>query len=230
MKVVIMQPSYLPWLGYFDLMNRCNLFVVYDDVKYTKNDWRNRNKIKTSQGEQWVTVPIEAEGVKKNINMVQTDGGSWANDHIKAFQMNYAKAPFFDELFPIFKDRLEKEMDMDLSKRSRLIDISLDLIYWIKAYLGIKCDITYSSAIGFNNYHKTERLVLICETLGATEYISPNGSKPYLVPEAFEEAGIKLTWQDYSHPTYDQQWGEFKPNMSIIDLLFNKGKESAIII
>jgi hypothetical protein len=207
-----MQPSYIPWLGFFDLIKRCNVFVIYNDVKYTKNDWRNRNKIKTPQGIQWLTIPINQKETHKNINDVVFKYDF--DNHIKALEMNYKRAKYFDEIYAMLI-------------KTYFCGCAPFLLYY---NMSIIHSIIYSSDIGFENHHKTERLVQICKSLGAAEYISPNGSYAYLDQCAFANAGIKLTWQNYSHPEYNQLWGDFVPNLSIVDILMNHGKDSVNII
>lgn len=223
MKVAIMQPGYLPWLGFFNLMKRCHLFVIYDDVKYTKNDWRNRNKIKTPQGECWLTIPVPKGSSKMKINNVWIQGG-FGNSHLETIQMAYSKAKYFEEISNALFHNTPSFTACELLK---YVMYHIDKIH---KYLDLRCEIKFSSRIGFSRYSSTERLILLCQSLGATEYISPNGALPYLDKDLFARAGIKLTWQDYEHPVYNQLWGDFIPNMSIIDLLFNHGKESVDII
>jgi len=224
MRVSIMQPGYLPWLGFFNLMKRSHLFVIYDDVKYTKNDWRNRNRIKTPQGKCWLTIPVAKKFESEMINEVPTNYNYEA--HLKTIEMNYKRTAFFDEVFSLLQSG-----SSTIKNYSPLL-ISIDMHFIVKfcEYLELPCDICYSSEIGFTGYNKTERLILMLQSVGATEYLSPNGALPYLDKDLFAQAGIRLIWQDYEHPVYNQLWGDFIPNLSIIDLLFNHGKESTNLL
>ena len=223
MRVSIMQPGYIPWLGFFDLMKRSHLFVIYDDVKYTKNDWRNRNRIKTPQGECWLTIPVPKDSVRLKIKNVFVEDFC-VSEHLQTIRMAYKQAAYYEEVC-----RLLFREDLIMSQ-PLLINYLMYQINRVKEYLNLPCDMCYSSEIGFQGYNKTERLILMLQRVGATEYLSPNGALPYLDKDLFARAGIRLLWQDYEHPVYNQLWGDFVPNMSIIDLLFNHGKESVKII
>jgi hypothetical protein len=211
-----MQPSYIPWIGYFDLIKRSDMFVFYDDVQYTKNDWRNRNRIKTPSGPCWLTIPVQGHG--KMINEIDLPEGKWRQDHLKTLQMNYSRAAHFKEYYP-FIEKLIME-DRSLGRYCGWI------IDRICEKLGLYLRCFYSSRLGFSDLHKTDRLIAICKKLDANQYISPNGAKPYIEPEKFKSAGIELIWQDYEPKPYRQLWGEFVPYLSVLDLLFNEGEKS----
>ena len=222
-KVVILQSNYIPWRGYFDLIAVADEFVIYDDVQYTKRDWRNRNQIKTPTGLLWLNIPVfyrsRNEGTQK-INETEIQGNEWAKEHWLKIKHNYAKTPCFNEISSILEPLYLSAMPTNLSSLNRLF------IESICEYLGITTKITnswdYTSSTG-----KTERLVDICLQAGATEYISGPAAQAYIKQSIFDDVGIKLTWFDYSgYPQYQQLWGDFEPKVSIIDLLFNCGKES----
>jgi len=213
----------MPWIGYVNLMKQADVFVVYDDVQYTKNDWRNRNKIKTPDGCMWLTVPVKSEGKMMIKDVRANDTFKWREKHLKSLQMNYGRTFFFEPIYDFIEKVLHGHIDF-------LYMINMYLICDICRYLGIKTQIKYSSEIGFKDLNKTDRLVAICKNLGATEYLSPNRSADYLEPEKFETAGIKLQWHNYKHPKYKQQWGDFISNLSVIDLLFNYGKKGGELI
>lgn len=216
MLITILQPSYLPYAGVFDLIKRVDVFVFYDDVQYTKNDWRNRNKIKTPKGECWMTVPCHAK--KQNINRTLIADNRWIDKHLKTLKMNYARAPHFEEVYTV----VERQLKRDWCILSFLCE---HLIRDVVDYLDIGCKFVRSSDVGFSEFSSTDRLVKICDELGADEYLSTNGAKPYLQTDKFN---CKVTWQDYEHPTYPQLWGDFISHLSIVDMLFNCGKESVI--
>lgn len=222
MKIAIMQPSYIPWLGFFDLMKRVDKFVIYDDVQYTKNDWRNRNRIKTPQGSMWLTIPVNNKfGVPiKNVKVANQD---YREKHVKSISMNYKQSDNYYEI-------MELIVPCILNREPFLYVKVMSLIFEIKDYLGIKCAIYYSSDIGYEQYKKNDRLIKICKHLEADEYLSPNGAENYLEQDKFWTQGIQVEWQNYEHPKYNQQWGEFVSHLSIIDLLFNHGQKSKDIL
>lgn len=222
MKVAIHQPQYLPWPGYFNKIVKCDIFVFLDDVQYKKNEWQNRNKIKSSKGEIWLTVPVHYRFGQK-INEIEIDNKIfWAKDHIKTIKVNYQKSPFFYDFFPVIEDLLSKKYD-------RLIEVNIASIEKILKYLGVEKQIILSSTLKIEpNKTKTDRLVEICKKLSATVYISGTGAKNYLEEEKFKRESIKVEFQDYFVSTYPQLYGDFVPNLSIIDMIFNVGKQETL--
>jgi len=218
MKVAISQSNYIPWKGYFDLMAAVDVFVLYDDMQYTRRDWRNRNKIKTAQGIQWLTVPVAVKGKYfQKISETLINGTEWAENHYKTLTYNYRRAAHFEEI----KDLIEPiYMDQSYIYLSELNKVMLESI---RDYLGIRTELRSSSEFTLSE-GKTERLLDICRELGAEEYISGPAAKDYLRPELFEEKGVRVNWFDYgAFPEYPQLWGEFQPRLSILDLMFNCG-------
>lgn len=219
-KVAILQSNYIPWKGYFDMIASVDEFILYDDMQFTKNDWRNRNKIKTPQGLQWLTVPV-GQDINRRIRDVELPNSKWKIKHWKTIENNYRRAPHFEEVAAVFEPLYLTESFTHLSQLNRrLIDVVCN-------YLGIKTIINnswdYSIIDG-----KTERLVDICAQAGGTEYISGPAAKDYIKENIFAERGIKLTFFNYSgYPEYPQLWGEFTHEVTILDLLFNCGKEAA---
>ena len=218
MKLVILQPGYLPWLGFFDQMNWADVFVVYDDVQYTKNDWRNRNRIKGPNGPQWLTVPVHYQMGDRIKDVAVPQDKRWVKSHLKSLQFAYSKAKFFDEYFRQIKDLIE-------SSYERLIDLDMALIEYLNNVLGIKTQILYSSQLNTQG-HKSERLVDICLECGATQYLTGDAAKDYLNLKLFKDNGIDVNFHNYKHPVYPQLFGEFIPFLSVVDLLFNCGSES----
>ena len=221
-KVAILQSNYIPWRGYFDLISLVDEFVIYDEMQYTRRDWRNRNKVKTQNGPLWLTVPVEVKGKYfQKIRQTKINGTSWKENHWKTLKSNYIKAPFFNDL----ADELEKiyltEDFIYLSKLNRrLIDL-------ICNYLEINTLIRDSFEFSLSN-DKTHRLVNICKETGAQEYISGPSAKDYIDKEIFEKNNIKLSYADYSgYLDYKQLWGGFENKLSILDLIFNCGKSSS---
>lgn len=225
MRVGILQPGYLPWLGFFEQVYRSDVFILYDDVQYNKHGWRNRNKIKTAQGTQWLTVPVNVNlSEKPLINQVAINNKTqWRKDHLLSIKYNYSKAPYFKQYIKIFEDAYAKEWDL-------LIDIDLHFIYQMLSCLGIdKGKIRLSSSLDIGG-DTMERLVNICRHFKADEFYEGAAGKDYIPQGYFEERSIKLEFQDYKHPVYKQLYGEFISHLSIIDLLFNHGPDSLAIL
>lgn len=224
MRAVILQPGYLPWLGFFDQMYKSDIFVIYDDVQYDKHGWRNRNRIKTIQGVQWLTVPILIKGQDKpSIKEVLINNKvDWRRTHLKSIKQNYSRAPFFDTYFEIFEEIYSKEWKY-------LMDIDMTFTFALMEKLGLTTKVKFSSSLGIIGKN-TRRLVDICLYLGASEYLTGDAAKDYLDESLFSQNDIKLQYHQYQHPTYNQLYGEFVSHLSIIDLLFNHGKDSLDIL
>jgi len=222
MKLVILQPGYLPWLGFFDQMNWADIFVIYDDVQYTKNDWRNRNQIKTANGITWLTVPIQSHLGQLIKDVRLPEKSTWAKNHVKSIQYSYAKSKYFNQYFPKIKDIIE-------TKYKYLAQLDMALILYLNQVLGIQTKIIYSSSINAKG-EKTKRLISICHELGATDYLTGDAAQNYLNISLFNKNNINVKYHNYKHPVYPQLWGDFVPYLSIIDLLFNCGPESLNIL
>ena len=215
MRVVVLQPTYLPWMGYFDMMDEADIFVFYDDVQFSVQSWQQRNKIKTAQGWTWLTVPVVRQ-FGSLINDTRINNNSnWNKKHWESIKQSYSKAPFFEEYGSIFKEIYENEWEY-------LPDLNMTLIKTLKEMLGLKAKLIVSSDLSIEGV-KTERLLTTLKKLGASEYISGPGAKNYLEVNGFRENNIKLYWYEYQHPVYPQIRGEFIPYLSVIDLLLNTG-------
>ncbi len=209
-------------MHYFEQIIKADVFVIYDDVQYTRSDWRNRNRIKTEMGWQWLTVPI-MNNLHQKINEALIDNHTnWKKDHCKTIQMNYSKAPYFNLYWPELRDVYNK-------KWQSLLELDMHLVTILCNGLDIDHHFEYASKLNIEG-DKTERLVNICQHFGADTYYSPKKSQSYLNIRAFNEAGINVEFQDYKHPVYSQLHGEFLAYMSVIDLMFNCGEESKWII
>ena len=218
MKIAIHQPQYMPWVGYIDKMMQADVFVLLDDVQYKKNEWQNRNKIRTFDSWQWITVPVEYEFGQK-IKEVHIDKRSkWNVKHCKSLYLNYAKAPFFKKYFPSIEELL-------LGDWEKLSDLNIKLILKLREMMGVETKILLSSDMKIES-HSTERLIDICKELNADTYLSGEGGKGYLNPVFFKDNDIKLEYQKYEHPVYTQVYEGFSPYMAIVDLLFCKGPET----
>lgn len=225
MTGVILQPSFIPWRGVFDLIKKSDVFVFYDDVQYDKHGWRNRNRIRTATGSDWLTIPVKSKGNLTNKLLINAAEVAWdkpwdrsVRDKIVA---NYRRAPFFKRYFPAIEARL-------LSHESHLVDYTIPLTLDVVAELGIDGTRFFrSSEIDIQHEDPTERLVLNLSHLGVTTYISGPSAQAYLNPERFQDAGITLEYMTYNYPAYEQLTGPFDPAVSIIDLLFTQGERAA---
>jgi len=225
MRAAIHQPNFLPWIGYFYKFYLADVFVFLDDAQFSKNSFINRNKIKTPQGEQWITLPIKsANKFEQKINEVKIDNRQKSVKKIlSTVKMNYSKTKYFSEYFPEFEVILNNSND-------NLVSLNIDLINWINKILDIHKKIVLSSECDDISGSATEKLIKICKKLNATTYFAGFGSSKYHDEDLFSASGIELRFYDFNHPIYPQIWGDFIPNLSIIDLLFNCGSESKVIL
>jgi len=217
-KVAILQSNYIPWKGYFDIINSVDEFILFDDAQYTKRDWRNRNKIKTPTGLFWLTIPVEVKGkYNQAIKDTIVKNDEWRKSHWKTISINYSKSKYFD----LYKSIFEK-LYID-STNTKLSKINYEFIIEICKILGIKTKITWSMDYDLVE-GKTKRLINLCAQTNATIYFSGPAGKDYINEESFRTAGIKLSFMDYSgYPEYRQLYPPFIHQVSIIDLLFNEG-------
>ena len=221
-KVAILQSNYIPWKGYFDLIAYVDEFIIYDEMQFTKRDWRNRNRIKTPSGLQWLTIPVLTKGnFHQKISETMVDGMSWAGTHWTSLEKNYSRSTFFREisswLKPLYLERTY----------SLISEVNRVFIEAICSFLQIKTKITCSSNFNLIG-EKSDRLANICTQVGASEYVSGPAARDYINLEAFNQRRIKLDWFDYrDYLPYDQLWGDFSHKVSIVDLMFNCGMNSA---
>ncbi len=224
-KIAISQSNYIPWKGYFDLIASVDEFILYDDMQYTRRDWRNRNQIKTPQGLAWLTVPVVVKGkYHQKIKDTCISSTTWAMDHWKALVQNYRRAPFFDEIAAWLEPLYMSASFTHLSVLNRCF------IEKIVDYLGIETVISnswdYTLIEG-----KTERLLDLCAQAGGTHYVSGPAARDYLDESLFAEQGMALSWFDYAgYSEYPQLWGDFTHNVSILDLLFHCGPNSLLLM
>lgn len=221
--VAVLQPGYLPWLGFFDQLRRADVFVYYDDVQYDKHGWRNRNRIKTQNGPLWLTVPVRHGGEPlPRIHDVEIDARMpWARKHVASIRQAYAHAPFLDRYMPVLEELLQPKWE-------RLVDLDIACVDLMADWFGLRRRIERSSALGIGG-DRSERLVNICRHFGASTYVSGDAAQTYLDVNLFERHGITVEWQRYAHPAYPQLHGAFVPHLSALDLLFNCGDESPLI-
>jgi len=222
-KVVVLQPSYIPWRGYFDQIRRADLFIFYDDVQYDKHGWRNRNQIKTAQGKQWLTIPVHGKGVTNGIpiNQVQMDWSKpWAKNHLKSLTFSYKKSPYF-AAYAQWLDSVYERRD----------DLLADFTIWLTIEIAREIGITHtqfmrSSEIPNITGQKTERLIQILQYVGAKDYISGPAARAYIESEKFDAAGITLEYIEYNYSEYPQLYPPYDPNVSILDLMFMIGSRA----
>lgn len=225
MRLAVLQPGYLPWLGFFDQLQRADSFIFYDDVQYDKNGWRNRNRIKSTKGQpHWLTVPVRVQSLSQRLIDTEIDNRQpWARKHLGTIRQFYANAPHLKRYFP------ELEALLLGTKWERLCDLDLAVIKLLCRWLNLERKTLRSSEFSIHS-DRSERLVKFCLDAGADRYLSGNAAQSYLDVELFARHGIEIEWQDYRHPTYLQQHGDFVPYLSTLDLLLNCGDESLQII
>jgi hypothetical protein len=227
MRVAISQPTYLPWAGYFDLIDQVDQFVLLDNVQFAKQSWQQRNRIKTATGLQWMTVPVEFRGrLKQPIREVQIREVSCFEDHLRAVELAYRRAPYFADYFPALKIHLES-----IAPASLLTVANERLLRWLLNILGITTRVFLASQLPVAG-KRTALLAEICRHLGADTYLSPMGAAAYLLNEMpiLSAAGVTLFFQNYVHPEYRQLFPPFVPYASVLDLLFNEGPKALDIL
>lgn len=221
-RLAIVQSNYIPWKGYFDLINRVDEFVLLDEVQYTRRDWRNRNRIKTARGAEWLTIPVQVKGkYHQRIDETRIADPSWAIKHWRTVAQEYARAPFFDE----YRERLERvygecgEIEL-LSHVNRLFIEALCELLGIETPLSWSTD--YRAGAG-----RTERLLDICLQAGATTYFSGPAAQAYLDVDRFMAANVDVVWMDYSgYPEYQQPHPPFDHHVSCLDLILSVGNRA----
>ena len=221
MIAVILQPSYIPWRGYFDQIRRADLFIFYDDVQYDKHGWRNRNQIKTAQGKQWLTIPVHSSGVTQGvpIKAVKIDQSKpWAKNHLKALTISYSKAPCFKQYLPLLESFYERRDEF-------IADFTVEITIKLARELGNQPYALYALlGVGRDRLaQKTDRLIQILKRVGATHYISGPSAQDYIETEKFAAADITLEYIRYDYPEYPQLYPPYDPFVSVLDLLFMAG-------
>jgi hypothetical protein len=218
-RVAILQSNFIPWRGYFDLIAAVDEFIFYDDAQYTKNDWRNRNRIKTPQGAQWLTIPV-GDAIHRPIRAVEVVVPDCGAAHWKRLVANYRRARHFDGVAAWLQPLYDGET------WSMLSIVNQRLVAAICDALGIRTRLARSSDYVLAG-DRNERLVALCVQAGATVYLSGPAARSYLDEAAFASAGIEVRWFDYAgYREYPQLWGSFVPDVSIVDLLFNCGRDA----
>ena len=223
--IAIMQPTFLPWIGYFAMIEIVDTFVFLDSVQFAKRSWQQRNRIKTPKGEHMLTVPVMSKGLSDQLIKDVCINRDEKFDHkfLNTITANYAKSPYYKEYFPEIKSIVERNTN-------NLCQLNIELITWLMRCLGITTKVLSSSELALDG-KKADLLSEICVSLGATNYLSAPGSKAYIdESDAFVSRGIQVSYHHYEHPVYPQLWGEFIPYLCTLDLLFNCGPGSREIV
>lgn len=219
-KVAVLQSNYIPWKGYFDIIHDVEEFIFYDEVQYTKNDWRNRNRIYTAQGVQWLTIPVEGH-IDQSIDEVKVVPGKWQRKHWNSLVTSYSKAPFFAKYKPFLEEVYLGRTWVYLSELNQYLIKTIS-----RDFLGIETKFTSSRDYHSEGSGHQKLLSLLCDA-GATYYVSGPAAKDYIIASDYEKAGIELHWKDYSaYPPYPQMHEPYDPYVSILDLLFNTGEDA----
>lgn len=227
MKICIMQPTYLPWLGWFDLADQSDTVIILDDVAFSKQSWQQRNRIRTINGLEKLSIPVKTSGrLGQIIAECEIVGPAFAIKTTKTINMNYSRAPFFMPNFDEFRTTLEAAVGTN-----RLVEINCALISWIAAKLEVRTPMIRASKLSVSG-KRGEHVAAICESVGAEIYLSPAGGENYLIKEkeAFERRGITVQIQVYEHPEYPQQFSPFIPFASALDLIFNQGPKAGQVM
>lgn len=222
MRIAIHQPHFLPWLGYLDKIDRADLFVVLDTVQFKKNEWQNRNKVRTSQGWQWLTVPVR-HNFGQTLNQVDINqDAEWRAKHLRAVKLHYGRAPYLDQYLDGLREIYQRSWE-------RLADLNLAVIRWLLKAFGISTPIQLASEMRLRQ-EPTDRLIDICRAVGATHYLAGAGAHAYMNVPRFQESGVMLEVQEFKHPVYRQCYEPFLPGMAALDVLLTYGGEALQIL
>lgn len=216
MRLAAHQPQYLPWLGYFDKMDRVDLFVLLDVVQYKKNEWQNRNRIRTADGWQWLTVPVHYRFPMRIHEVGIDESSSWRRKHGEALRTQYARAARRDAILPRLLALLQEEAPDLASLNTRTVKLLAEL-------LGVRTPIVSASKLGPLPEGADERLIHLCRHFGCTTYLAGAGGQEYMDLRTYRRAGIEVRFQAFRHPLYRQVYPSFEPNLSAVDLLLNEG-------
>ncbi len=225
MIVAALQPGYLPWVGFFDLMKRCDLFIVEDNLQYTKQDWRNRNRIRTAKDFAYLTVPVKRVASTARINEVEIDNGqAWGRRHWNLLRQNYAKAPYWKDYAPFIEDAFKREWNI-------LLDLDMHFVEFLAKEFGIAtpCKMLSDIPVTFGP-DKTKSLVDLLKAVGGHTFREGSTGKTFIEAAQFEAAGLEVEFQDYVCRPYRQQFEPFMSHLSAIDLLLNEGPEGGELI
>lgn len=227
-RVGIIQSSYIPWRGYFDMIERCDVFVFLDSVQFTRRDWRTRNAIKTPNGSSWLSIPVKQKGnFHASIDSVVISDPSWAATHLRSIQGAYRRAEAYDAVYPVLADAFAA-----IAHQNSLSTVNQHLTRALCEALEIKTpllvDVDLIARASLDTADSTQRLIDLAKAAGGTSYLSGPSAHSYLDERRFQDAGLKVEWMDYANSLipYRQLWGDFVPAVSIIDPLLNLGFEA----
>ncbi len=221
--VAIHQPQFFPWLGYFHKLDRCDVFCLLDTVQYKKNEFQNRNRIKTAQGLQWLTVPVTYRFPQRIHEVTVNQTVNWQRKHLQTLKTNYSKAPYFGTHIARFEEFYQQPYEL-------LAEVNVACIRLLMELLGLKRELVLASSLQVGAQDPTLRLVEICQALEGDCYLSGRDGANYMDLDTFRGHQIEVVFQDFNHPEYPQCYGPFEPELSVVDLLFNCGPESLTII
>ena len=219
MRLAAHQPQYLPWLGFFDKIDRVDRFVLLDVVQYKKNEWQNRNRIRTAEGWQWLTVPVHFSFPMAIKDVTLDDRGSWRRKHREALRIHYARSAHRTAVLPALEALLDEPFENLSALNARTVRLLAGL-------LGVRAPISLASEIPGLPDGADERLIAICRHFGCAEYLAGAGGADYMDLQAYSTAGIRVLFQEFRHPVYPQSYAGFEPNLSAVDLLLNCGPGS----
>lgn len=225
MFVSIHQPEHMPWLGFFDKLRQVDLFVLLDTTQFAKDDFQNRNRIKTEAGPAWLTVPVYKRGRSEQL-ILDTEicnDRNWRSQCWSLLSRSYAQAPYFAQHRPFFAELYSHEW-------GSLVELNITIIEYLAEQLGLGGRFVRASALGVGERGPTRVNLAICRAAGATAYLSGRAGRDYLDEGQFAEHGIEVRYQEFQHPTYPQLWGGFVPAMSAVDLLVNCGPDSLRVL
>jgi len=213
----------MPWLGYFDKMDRCDIFVLLDNVQFKKNEYQNRNRIKTSQGWEWFTIPVKYRYPQRISEVLIENSFNWRKKHLHTLETNYRKSPHFERCIDRFNRFYQQEWQS-------LSQVNIASVKLLKELMGIDTRMMIASEMEGLSDEPNQRLIDICKRLGSNTYLAGRQGKEYMNIDLFSEAGIHVTFQEFKHPVYPQFFGKFEYFMSAIDLILNCGNDSLEII
>jgi hypothetical protein len=221
-KIAILQPNYIPWKGVFDLINRVDTFVFYDDVQYTTKDWRNRNKIKTDKGNKWLTVPVISKSKRHQLicDAMIDETKCWQKEHYTKISYSYQKTKYFDK----YKHILDA-IYLD-NKWSKISELDIFATKLIASEIGISANWVNASDLKINGSKKGEKVIKICKILGCMQFINGPSSRSFMDENLFKQEGIQLNYMSYSYPKYKQLFEPFSHQVTVLDVLFNCGPNS----
>jgi len=218
MRVTIHQPQFLPWLGYLDKIDRADVFIMLDTVQFKKNEWQNRNRIRTAKGWQWLTVPVLQHFGQRIDEVLINPTAAWKAQHLRALDMHYARAPYRNRY-------LAQLRELYSAPWNKLSDLNKTTVQWLLKAYGITTPVHHAADYGARG-EPTDRLIDLCQAVGATEYLAGPGAEHYMDKPRFESSGVRLDIQAFQHPSYRQVYEPFEPNLSALDLLLMQGPDA----